>query len=77
MNDPKANNFDVIWGTAGAIPAAAENTADEKPAVEWPADEAWWDAVLEGVPKRQVREREPGECPVLYMFELFPLVRTN
>jgi hypothetical protein len=34
-------------------------------------------ALMEGVPKKPFREREPGECPVSYMFELFPLVRTN
>jgi hypothetical protein len=52
----------------------------ESDTARWKAllnDPELMDALMLGVPKRPFREREPGECPVSYMFELFPLVRTN
>ena len=55
-------------------------TDTESDVARWKAlltDPAFMAAIMEGVPKRPFREREPGECPVSYMFELFPFVRTN
>ena len=52
----------------------------ESDVARWKAlltDPEFMAALMEGVPKRPFREREPGECPVSYMFELFPFVRTN
>jgi hypothetical protein len=55
-------------------------TDTESDVARWKAllnDPEFMAAILLGVPKRPFREREPGECPVSYMFELFPFVRTN
>jgi len=52
----------------------------ESDTARWKAllnDPEFMAALMSGVPKRPFREREPGECPVSYMFELFPFVRTN
>jgi hypothetical protein len=36
------------------------------------------DALLEGTPKRpEGWWKEPAECPVLWMFEMFPVKRLN
>jgi hypothetical protein len=75
MNDPKANDFDAIWGMAGAASSAAENTADEKPEF----DLAFWEAVFDPGPlyRRSEWWKEPAECPVRWMMEMFPVKRLN
>jgi hypothetical protein len=52
---------------------------EEKAAVQWPTDEAWWDAVLEGVPKSPPGwwDLQPGEDAIAYMFRVFLLARTH
>jgi hypothetical protein len=37
-----------------------------------------FDQLIEGVPKRpEGWWKEPADCPVLWMFEMFPLVRSH
>lgn len=54
----------------------------ESDTARWKAllnDPAWWDALMEGVPKSLPGwwHQEPGENAVAYMFRIFPLVRLN
>jgi hypothetical protein len=75
----KASTANMTETQAETSPTEALSEV-ESDAARWKAllhDPEFMDALLAGVPKRPFREREPGECPVLYMFELFPLVRTN
>ena len=55
----------------------SDGKPDEMSAIEWRAFlEDNLDALLEGMPKRPDGWwKEPAECPVLWMFEMFPLAR--
>ena len=57
----------------------SDEKPDEMSAIEWRAFlEDNLDALLEGVPKRpEGWWKEPAECPVCWMFEMFPLVRPH